>query len=396
MTTPILYDPTSPFNHLLKDMLNGWLADGHEIVRIVACESAADTGYTMGILSDALTYIRVKRKKKNKGHIFQRYLADMLTNIRMAWKMRHIKDADILFEDVSYSSFWSVRMAKKKHMRVISMLQDVWPDNAVQSGLIAPQSLMYRYFEYWQKYVYRRSDTIICISEDMKAFIQSKGVVGKKIEVIYNWGYSDKPVHIAWDDNRFVQKYALEKNVFYAVYAGNIGRMQNVEVVVRAAEELRDHPALHFLIVGGGVRRDAVAQMIEEKGLDNVTLLPLQPSGLAADIYAAASVNLIPLVPGGVKTALPSKTGVILSCGQPVVVCVDPQSGFARMIETSGAGIAVGPDDYKTLAKTIVGLAKKQTIRREDVHACFQHHFSRRRNVQRYSAVMKKQGETQT
>ena len=84
-------------------------------------------------------------------------------------------EADILFEDVSYFSIWSVKAAKKKGMRIVSMLQDVWPDNAVQSGLIKDKSLVYKYFESWQRKVYKISDKLICISDDMKAFHQLEG-----------------------------------------------------------------------------------------------------------------------------------------------------------------------------------------------------------------------------
>ena len=73
--------------------------------------------------------------------------------------------------------------------------------------------------------------------DDMKDFIVTKGVDDQKIEVIYNWGYSDEVVNIPWEQNKFVQKYDLEKD-FYAVYAGNIGKMQNVELIVRAAKKM--------------------------------------------------------------------------------------------------------------------------------------------------------------
>ena len=97
------------------------------------------------------------------------------------------------------------------------MLQDVWPDNAVQSGLIKQGGLLYRFFEAWQRYVYKRADKLICISDDMKEFIVSKGVEEQKIKVIYNWGYSDDTVNIPWEENKFVKKYDLGRD--FAVYA---------------------------------------------------------------------------------------------------------------------------------------------------------------------------------
>ena len=97
IATPILYDPTSPFNHLLKDILQGLLDAGHEVTRIVATESADDTAYTMGL--DGIRYIPILRQKSEKANIIKRYLSDTLTALRMAKEIKK-SDADILFEDV--------------------------------------------------------------------------------------------------------------------------------------------------------------------------------------------------------------------------------------------------------------------------------------------------------
>ena len=381
IATPILYDATSPYNHLFRDMLEGWIEAGHQIVRIAAVEHAGDTAYQMGIDSPAVTYLPVVRKRRGKANIIVRYLTDTLTNIRMARMLKRV-DADVLFEDVSYSSFWSVRAAKKCGMKVVSMLQDIWPDNAVQSGLMAEGSLMYRYFEWWQLQAYRLSDKFITISDDMKALLVNKGVKPDRVRVIYNWGYGDEKVTIPFEENEFAKANALSPDVFYAVYAGNIGRMQNVELVVKAAEKLQAREDIRLLIIGDGVNRDTIAEMAA--ALPNVTMLPLQPSELATSIYRAAGVNLIPLVDGGVKTALPSKTGVCLSCGKPVIFCFGENCAFADTVRRYHAGDCVSATDPQKLADAIAVLADNRTDVCEGAYALFQDLFSREANIQQY------------
>lgn len=370
IATPILYDPTSPFNHLFKDILGGFLDAGHEVIRFVAVRDDAEDGYRYGY--DRIKYVKYKRTESAHGNIISRYLRDTLTNIREARGVKK-SGADVLFEDVSYSSFWAVRAAKKKGMKVVAMLQDVWPDNAVQSGLIGQGGLLYRYFERWQRYVYRKADKIICISDDMKDFIVSKGVDERKIEVIYNWGYSDETVDIPWEENLFVKKYRLERD-FYAVYAGNIGKMQNVELIVRAAARM---PDTKFLIVGDGARRAEIEEMA--KGKENITLLPLQPPELAEHIYSMAGVNIIPLVEGGPKTAMPSKTGVVLSCGRPVVFCFGSGTRFSKLVEEYGAGTSVSATDENELAEAIA------SANGADGRALFRKLFLRTVNVKKYA-----------
>ena len=321
IATPILYDKKSPFNHLFKDIIEGFINAGFEIIRFVAVRDDNEDDYKFG--HEIVEYRKYKRKESGHCNIFTRYIRDTLTNIREAQGIKK-SNADILFEDVSYSSFWSVKAAKKKGMHVVAMLQDVWPDNAVQSGLIRNNSLLYHFFEFWQRYVYKKADSIICISDDMKDFIVSKGIDGRKIKVIYNWGYSDLPIHISWENNKFVKKYNLSRHKFYVVYAGNIGKMQNVELIVRAAQKIENDKNIVFLIIGDGARKSVIEKLA--CGLSNVMMLPLQPSELAEHIYSMAGVNVIPLVEGGSKTAMPSKSGIVLSCGQPVIFCFGKKS----------------------------------------------------------------------
>lgn len=379
IATPILYAPNSPFNHLMKDILQGLLAEGHEIIRIVATDDLQDTSYKMGI--EDITYIPVLRKKAEHANIIQRYLTDTITNMKMARLIKK-SGADVLFEDVSYSSFWAVRAAKRKKMRVVSMLQDVWPDNAVQSGLIRGNSLVYKFFAFWQRPVYKHSHRLICISDDMKAFVVSKGVAEDKIGVIYNWGYTDETVNIPWEENAFVKKHALSADSFYAIYAGNIGRMQNVELILEAAQHLKTEQKIRFLIIGEGARYEAIRQMAADMALSNVEFLPFQPSELATSIYSAAGVNLIPLVPGGVQTALPSKTGVCLSCGQPVVFCFGKNCRFAKLAETYKAGACVSAEDAEELAAAIRGIA--QDPAKEKRYGLFLEKFVKESNVKQY------------
>lgn len=375
IATPILYDSTSPFNHLFKDIIGGFLNAGYEVERHVAVRDRTEDGYKYGY--ENIEYVKYPRKESAHGNIITRYIRDTLTNI---WEARGIKKsgADVLFEDVSYSSFWSVRAAKKKGMRVVAMLQDVWPDNAVQSGLIKNNGLLYRYFESWQRYVYKHADKIICISDDMKDFIASKGVDEKKIEVIYNWGYSDETVDISWEDNEFVKKSGLEKD-FYAVYAGNIGKMQNVELVVRAAKKM---PDIKFLIIGDGAKREEIEKMTE--GTGNIRMLPLQPPELAEHIYSMAGVNIIPLVEGGPKTAMPSKTGVVLSCGRPVIFCFGSGTRFAEMVEEYGAGTSVSATDEDELVEAIKH-QKNEMRNRSGAYRLFKALFSRSNNIRLYA-----------
>ncbi len=387
--TPILFDKTSPFNHLFSDIINGFLESGNTVERLIAVENKDDDGNTLGINGENIKYHKYSRKKAAKSNIIFRYVFDTLTTMRMALGLKKT-DADVLFEDVSYSSFWSVKSAKRKGMRVVAMVQDIWPDNAVASGIISKGSFIYNFFEMWQRAVYKEADSIICISEDMKKYIAAKGVPEEKITVIHNWGYSDEIVDISTEENEFIKTFNLDKDVFYAIYAGNIGRMQNVELIVQSAKLLKDCDNIKFLIIGDGVNRESIEKMVDEENLNNVQMLPMQSSDMATHIYSAAGINIIPLVKGGVYTALPSKTGVVLSCGRETAFCFGEDCEFSSLLQKYSLNPSIASDKPEALAERIKNIAMNKSSIQENCYKLFKAEFTKTENIHKYVTVIDK------
>ena len=116
-------------------------------------------------------------------------------------------------------------------------------------------------------------------------------------------------------------------------------------------------------------------------------MLPFQPPELAEHIYSMAGVNIIPLVEGGPKTAMPSKTGVVLSCGRPVIFCFGSGTRFAELVEKYGAGTSVSPTDEDELSKVIFDISKG-SIRLDNAKKLFLDRFTRRSNILRYSEII--------
>ena len=94
IATPILYSPTSPFNHLFKDIIGGLLDDGNEIIRLVAVENKNETEYTFGYVGPNIEYKLFKRKNSSHNNIISRYIRDTITNIREAIAILKLKNVE--------------------------------------------------------------------------------------------------------------------------------------------------------------------------------------------------------------------------------------------------------------------------------------------------------------
>ena len=122
----------------------------------------------------------------------------------------------------------------------------------------------------------------------------------------------------------------LPKDKFNVVYAGNIGTMQNVDIVVAAARCMQEVNKIHFHIFGDGIYKKRLQS--EAEGLTNISFWPMQPSELAPSIYAMADVNVIPLATNIYRTALPSKTATCIACKKPIIFCIGKDSRFGKLM----------------------------------------------------------------
>ena len=200
--------------------------------------------------------------------------------------------------------------------------------------------------------------------------------------VVYNWSYRDEPYSAAEMDCA-VARSLLPEAYFHVVYAGNIGKVQNVDIVVDAAEQMQDDPDVRFTIIGDGLYKDRLVERAQKAGLQNLVFLPMQDSALAPSIYATADVNVIPLAENIYRTALPSKTATCLACGKPVVFCFGAQSKFVDMVEQEAGCKNISATNARELCAAIRKLKEQPAA--GDLKAVFQRHMQKSINAQLYA-----------
>ena len=78
--------------------------------------------------------------------------------------------------------------------------------------------------------------------------------------------------------------------------------------------------------------------------LRNVVFSGYQPPERLPELLASGDIHLVPLKAGLGRVSVPSKTYSILAAGRPVLAAIDPDTEVPRMLQASGAGLAVAPD----------------------------------------------------
>lgn len=324
--------------HIMRDIIIGLLERGHEIdlIQKQYLETPQYPQQFEKYFGKQLQIHNIRFEKKAKADLKARYLADLTYYMKACRVMKRNKP-DKIFLQSNNTAFFTVFYAKHILKRpLLYNEQDIFPENAYFAGVLSENSPVYRVAHALQKYAYKNATGLSTISNDMKATIVTRyGIPKDKVQVIYNWGHEELKVH-SEDENVFLKKYPKKPGEFRVVYAGNLGKMQNVELVLEVAALMKDEPDVSFYIVGSGVNEEQLKAFAKEKNLSNVTFVGMQPSEEVADLYSVADVNVIPLKKGLIYAALPSKTADCLIAGKPIITCLDKESDFVKLIEKYG------------------------------------------------------------
>ncbi len=226
-------------------------------------------------------------------------------------------------------------------------VQDVFPDAAVETGVVTSPRVAAAAGRL-ERWVYRRAAAVTVLSEGMAANVRSKLDVGadpKKVVVIPNTADAGR-INPADRANSYRAELGLDgADSTVVMYAGNLGHSQPLELVVAAAERFADEGRadVQFVVNGDGVARSLVAEAAER--LDNLHLVGWQPPERLGELLAAADLHLVLLRQGLGTTSVPSKVYTVLAAGRPMLAGVDRGSEVERLLDDSGAGRTVDPDD---------------------------------------------------
>lgn len=397
---------TIAYTHLEKDLIEG-LVKGNNRIQII-CPTPT-RGVSEQIREE---YKERKNEKLYEGKVkVKRFWAPQegknpivrafryfWCNIRSYQIAMRAKNVDIVFSNSTpptqgmLSAMASKKLSKKykKKVSFIYNLQDIFPDSLVNTGMTRKGSLLWKIGRKIENYIYENADKIIVISASFKHNIMVKGVPGDKIEVISNWIDLDTVYPIDRENNKLIDEFGINPNKFLVVYAGNFGAAQGADVVLKAAEKLKNSKGIHFVIFGGGAYFEDAKK--EAERLDNVFIHELLPQDRISEVYSLGDVALITCKPGTGNAGMPSKTWSIMACNTPIIASFDTDSDLADVIKDSNAGGCVAPGDVDALTNEINLLSwknKKNNLKyklRDYVH----NHADRRICVEQYIDLLTK------
>jgi glycosyltransferase involved in cell wall biosynthesis len=249
-------------------------------------------------------------------------------------------------------------MAWLKRCPFIFTVSDLWPESAVQLGMLRNRILI-KLAEWLEWSTYWKADAVWALTEGIRDTLLKGGLSPEQVFRLTNGVDTTKfrPLpktqacaELGWDDR------------FTVLYAGTHGIAQGLTSVLDAAEQIANHASIHFVLVGDGAVKEGLVADAQRRNLRNVTFLDPQPHDCMPLFLAGADVCLVPLRKLPLfEGALPSKMYEAMACARPIVLSVEGEA--RRMAEQeAGAAIHVEPENAGALATAILYLHEHSEV----------------------------------
>ena len=299
----------------------------------------------------------------NNKSIFQRlltYFSFVFTSCCTCWFKLGRFDYIFCESPPLFLGISAILLKKLKKAKLIFNVSDLWPESAEKLGIISNHFLLNLSIRL-EEFLYRSS---FIITGQTKGIIHniSRRFPAKSVYWLKNGidipSYSNLPSKdISWR-----LESGFKEDDFLLLYAGILGHAQGLEVILKAADLLRETKKIRFILVGAGPEKDKLAKMKKALSLDNLFFFDSMPRPQLLKIIANVDVALIPLKKIDLfKGAIPSKIFENLALGKPVLLGVEGEAK-ELFIDEGNAGLAFVPEDEHDLAAKAEMLSENRQL----------------------------------
>lgn len=269
--------------------------------------------------------------------------------------------SNIKFDLVIYSTppitlLNAIKYVKKRdNAKTYLLLKDIFPQNAVDLGLIDKVNPIYWYFSKKERVLYKNSDYIGCMSKANVDYVlkHNKKISIKDIEVCPN---SIEPLKIDLDQERAESiklKYDVPLNKTIFVYGGNLGKPQGIDFVIECIKSNLKNDSAFFLIVGAGTEYNKLKTFFYNEEPGNARLLSMLPKDEYEILVNSCDVGLIFLDKRFTIPNFPSRLLSYMQASIPILATTDVNTDIGKVIEEGKFGLWCESSDANEFSKKV-------------------------------------------
>lgn len=311
---------------------------------------------------DGVQVLRVRAPRSKDVSYMRRTFAELA----MPWALMRGLRASPLCEELWDGVVWYsptiffgplVKVIKREHScPSYLVVRDLFPDWAVDAGVLRKGGLAYRFFKMVERFQYRQADAIGVQTPSNAPLLARAAPADARIEVLHNW----LSPQIAMSGAGPPSLAHLEGRINF-IYAGNMGVAQDMDAFVALARRMQDRIGVGFVLIGRG--SETARLKAEAQHLSNMLVLDEIDSAALPGLLARCHVGIVALHPAHGTHNIPGKLLTYMHAGLPVLARVNPRNDLVALVEQEGIGLAVPGDNPALLHAYASRLADEADLR---------------------------------
>lgn len=346
----VLYSlPNLVESSMYSDLVNEFRKNGHNIYPIAPSRSLTSKSFLS--IENSTEVLRVKTIDVFSKNLIKKGLANILLPVQFKkafkkyWKDISYDAIIVATPSVMFADF-VFYLKQKSKAKVYLMQKDIFPQNAVDLGMMTNNSFLYKYFKRKEVKLLRTADFIGCTSPANITYLLKNNnfLLTKNLHLLYN---SSNILHIKPDLSKFNQ-LGLEKK-FVVVFGGNMGKPQQLENVLYLAKKCTVYDDVVFLIIGSGTQAEYLKTTSKRCNLNNLIFInPLRRDEYFS-LIAACNVGLISLHQDFTVPNTPMKLNDYLNASLPVLASIDRNNDLGVILLENKMGLYAFADSPNEL-----------------------------------------------
>jgi colanic acid biosynthesis glycosyl transferase WcaI len=378
--------------------------DGHDVTMVVPFPNRPEgfiyPGFRRQLRSRTVTsagYTLVRCASwfigKQRHHL-NRILENITFGLSSAWAVWREGRPDVIICETwpLFATQFVASLANWWGVPYLYYVQDVYPEAAEQAGVLAAKGRVARACRAWDRRLCSQSAVVVVISETMKELVSAnRQLPCEHLIVIQNW--IDESKFPVWKGNGvWRSSQDIGENAFVAMFAGTLGNVSGVEVLVDVAKIMQRVPDVLLLCVGEGGKKQQMVNEASRQGLKNIRFLPFQPGERVPEVQASCDAALLTVHSNYADASVPSKLISYFAASRPVICAANAQSAVARTVVDAAAGLLVCPGDAQGIAAAILQLKREPQKARQmsrNARSYFEKHYTLERAYQQFSELLR-------
>jgi len=345
--------PKGSWSTRVYEFTKYWVEQGHDVSVVTSIYSKSDLKASKFLESQTIDGIKLKIiniRIDNKQPIIKRIFTFL------GYSLFSMYYSLILPCDVVISSSGPItagipglfaKFFRRKKM--VFEVRDLWPEAPIELGVLKNkliQKLSYKF----EEMCYANSKLVVGLSPGIQNNIKTRFPKTNVISVTNSANIE------LFNTPKTTLKDELLKNKKFAIYTGNIGRVNNSDLLFRSAVLLKkmERDDIHIVLIGDGQQKDDLEQ--KSKDLKNFHILDLMPKTELVNYIKNAFVSVIPLHNTPMlSTSSPNKLFESMAASVPVIQTTD--GWIKNLLEETKSGFSVSPTDEHDMVEKLIYLA---------------------------------------